>query len=86
MATQDKLMATRDRRVSLMNEVLGSIRMIKFYAFERPFEKRILDARKDELRTLRWNYFLEVSFQGIWSISPILVSLGSRTEGDERGG
>lgn len=86
MATQDKLMATRDRRVSLMNEVLGSIRMIKFYAFERPFEKRILDARKDELRTLRWNYFLEVSFQGIWSISPILVSLGSRTEGDEQGG
>ncbi|GAA6040411.1 hypothetical protein NBRC10512_001368 [Rhodotorula toruloides] len=77
MTTQDKLMATRDRRVSLMNEVLGSIRMIKFYAFERPFEKRILDARRDELKTLRWNYFLEVSFQGIWSISPILCILVS---------
>ncbi|BGP24141.1 ATP-binding cassette transporter [Rhodotorula toruloides] len=77
MTTQDKLMATRDRRVSLMNEVLGSIRMIKFYAFERPFEKRILEARRDELEMLRWNYFLEVSFQGIWSISPILCILVS---------
>ena len=72
--TQDKLMATRDRRVSLMNEVLSSIRMIKFYAFERAFEQRILAARADELAALRYNYFLEVSFQGIWTISPILVS------------
>lgn len=72
--TQDRLMATRDRRVSLMNEVLSSIRMIKFYAFERAFEKRILAARSDELAALRYNYFLEVSFQGIWTISPILVS------------
>ncbi|GAA6024648.1 hypothetical protein JCM8202_000420 [Rhodotorula sphaerocarpa] len=75
--TQDRLMATRDRRVSLMNEVLSSIRMIKFYAFERAFEKRILAARSDELAALRYNYFLEVSFQGIWTISPILCVLVS---------
>ncbi|GAA5991895.1 hypothetical protein JCM10908_002259 [Rhodotorula pacifica] len=75
--TQDKLMATRDKRVSLMNEVLSSIRMIKFYAFERAFEQRILAARADELASLRHNYFLEVSFQGIWTISPILCVLVS---------
>lgn len=66
-------MGARDRRVSLMNEVLGSIRFIKFMAFERPFEDRILKARADEIRELRWSLILEVAFQGIYSISPILV-------------
>ncbi|GAA6039699.1 hypothetical protein JCM8097_001359 [Rhodosporidiobolus ruineniae] len=73
--TQDKLMATRDRRVGLMNEVLGSIRMIKFYAFEKPFEERVVKARADELHQLRNNFLLEVCFSGIWSISPILCVL-----------
>ena len=66
-------MSTRDRRVSLVNEVLGSIRFVKFMAFERPFEERILKARGDEIRELRRNFFLEIAFQGIYSISPILV-------------
>ncbi|GAA6021159.1 hypothetical protein JCM10207_008338 [Rhodosporidiobolus poonsookiae] len=75
--TQDKLMNTRDRRVTMMNEVLNSIRMIKFYAFEKPFEEKILKARSDELKQLRWNFWLEVSFQAIWSVSPILCVLVS---------
>ncbi|GAA5837596.1 hypothetical protein JCM11251_002021 [Rhodosporidiobolus azoricus] len=75
--TQDKLMSTRDRRVTLMNEVLGSIRMIKFYAFEGAFEQRILKAREDELAQLRWNFWLEIFFQGIYSVSPILCILVS---------
>ncbi|GAA5895239.1 hypothetical protein JCM6882_006625 [Rhodosporidiobolus microsporus] len=75
--TQDKLMSTRDRRVTLMNEVLGSIRMIKFYAFEGAFEERILKAREDELAQLRWNFWLEILFQGIYSVSPILCILVS---------
>ncbi|SGY80268.1 BQ5605_C008g05343 [Microbotryum silenes-dioicae] len=74
---QDKLMAARDKRVSLMNEVLQSIRMIKYMAFEEPFEKRILEARAFELKQLRRNYLLEVSFSGIWGISPILCVIVS---------
>jgi ABC-type multidrug transport system fused ATPase/permease subunit len=70
MKTQDKLMSARDRRVGMMNEVLSSIRMIKFYAFEKPFEKRVLKAREDELRELRRNFWLEVSFQGVRPPSP----------------
>ncbi|GAA5926134.1 hypothetical protein JCM3775_005214 [Rhodotorula graminis] len=75
--TQERLMSTRDRRVSLVNEVLGSIRFVKFMAFERPFEERILKARGDEIRELRRNFFLEIAFQGIYSISPILCVLVS---------
>ncbi|GAA5864423.1 hypothetical protein JCM1840_000490 [Sporobolomyces johnsonii] len=75
--TQDRLMSARDRRVSLMSEVLGSIRMLKYAAIEKPFEERILKSREAELTQLRRNFFLEVSFQAIWSISPILCVLVS---------
>ncbi|CAD6589269.1 MAG: hypothetical protein CYPHOPRED_004772, partial [Cyphobasidiales sp. Tagirdzhanova-0007] len=56
---QDRLMAARDRRVSLMSEVLSSIRYIKFMAYERAFEQRILRAREEEIRQQRNNYLLE---------------------------
>ncbi|GAA6061872.1 hypothetical protein JCM10212_000513 [Sporobolomyces blumeae] len=75
--TQDKLMSARDRRVGLMQEVLASIRMLKYMAIEKPFEERIVKARDAELAQLRWNFVLEVSFQAIWSISPILCVLVS---------
>ena len=56
-------MAARDRRVSLMNEIMASIRMLKFMAWEAPFEKRIMDARDEELKQQRNNYILEVFFE-----------------------
>lgn len=39
-------MGARDKRVSLMNEVLQSVRMIKYMAFESPFEERIMQSRE----------------------------------------
>lgn len=74
---QDSLMSARDKRVSLMNEVLSSIRFIKFMAYERAFEKRILSARGEELRQQRNTYLLEVAFNLIWGVSPIVCILTS---------
>lgn len=74
---QDRLMSARDKRVSLMNEVLSSIRYIKFMAYERPFEQRILKAREEEMKQQRHNYMLEVAFNFIWGISPIACVLVS---------
>lgn len=42
----DSQMGARDKRVSLMNEVLQSVRMIKYMAFETPFEERIMVSRR----------------------------------------
>ncbi|KAM0756050.1 P-loop containing nucleoside triphosphate hydrolase protein [Meredithblackwellia eburnea MCA 4105] len=74
---QDRLMSARDKRVSLMNEVLQSVRMIKYMATEKPFEERIMASRAEELKHLRTNFMLEVSFNAIWSVSPILCVLVS---------
>ena len=61
MNAQDNLMKARDERVSLMNEVLGAIRMIKFMAWERSFESRVHKVRQKELKYQRRNYLIEVT-------------------------
>lgn len=69
--TQRKLMGARDRRVSLMSEVLSSVRMIKFMAWEKPFESRINSVREEELRAQKSQFALEVAFDLLWALSPV---------------
>ncbi|CAG8532113.1 5269_t:CDS:10, partial [Dentiscutata heterogama] len=73
--TQDKLMNARDRRVGLMNEVLQGIRMIKFFSWEKNWEKKILKARKVELKQLRNNFIYLSIFDLLWTASPIFVTI-----------
>ncbi|XP_068202671.1 ATP-binding cassette sub-family C member 5-like isoform X2 [Palaemon carinicauda] len=42
-----------DRRVGLMSEILNSIRLIKMYAWEEAFAKKIADIRKCEMKKHR---------------------------------
>ncbi|KAF5371584.1 hypothetical protein D9758_003437 [Tetrapyrgos nigripes] len=72
---QDNLMKTRDERISLMNEILGAIRMLKFMAWERSFEARVLKIRTNELKYQKLNYTIETLWNAIWNGSPILVTL-----------
>ncbi|KAJ7147015.1 multidrug resistance-associated ABC transporter, partial [Mycena epipterygia] len=74
---QDKLMKSRDERVALMNEVLGGIRMLKFMAWERSFEARIMEIRARELKHQRLNYMIEALLSALWNMTPIIVTLVS---------
>lgn len=64
--TQDRLMEARDKRVSLMNEVLQGIRQIKFFAWESKWEERIMKARNVELHQLSITYINGVFFSLVW--------------------
>ncbi|RHZ45493.1 hypothetical protein Glove_673g31 [Diversispora epigaea] len=75
--TQDNLMEARDRRVNLMNEILQGIRMIKFFAWEKNWENKVLDARESELKQLRYNFIYLTMFDLLWMLSPILVTIVS---------
>ncbi|KAF8802271.1 multidrug resistance-associated ABC transporter [Phlegmacium glaucopus] len=77
IGAQENLMKARDERVALMNEVLGGIRMLKFMAWERSFEKKILKIRDKELKYQKLNYTIEVLWNSIWNGLPILVTLVS---------
>ncbi|KDQ53279.1 hypothetical protein JAAARDRAFT_72568 [Jaapia argillacea MUCL 33604] len=74
---QDNLMKARDERVALMNEVLGAIRMLKFMAWERSFEKKVLKIREKELKYQKLNFRIETLWNAIWNGSPLLVTLVS---------
>ncbi|KAL7329109.1 hypothetical protein PS15p_207267 [Mucor circinelloides] len=73
--TQDRLMEARDKRVSLMNEVLQGIRQIKFFAWEKRWEQRVMEARQIELHHLSVTYLSGVLFNFLWQGSPVMVTL-----------
>lgn len=77
VGAQENLMKARDERVALMNEILGGIRMLKFMAWERNFEARVLKVREKELKFQKLNYTIETLWNAIWNGSPILVTLVS---------
>ena len=49
-----------------LKQVLGGIRMLKFMAWERSFEDRILNVRKRELKYQKLNYTIQVLFNALW--------------------
>ena len=52
-------MVHTDKRVSLMNEVINSIRLIKMYAWEIPFTEKIQKIRIQEMKELQKTAFLQ---------------------------
>ncbi|KAG2008510.1 ATP-binding cassette transporter [Coprinopsis cinerea AmutBmut pab1-1] len=72
---QENLMKARDERVSLMNEILGGIRMLKFMAWERSFEKRVMGIREKELKYQKRHYRIQTLWIAVWNLTPILVVL-----------
>ncbi|KAF9929843.1 hypothetical protein FBU30_001156 [Linnemannia zychae] len=76
---QESLMETRDRRVGLMSELLQGIRMIKFFAWERKIQKKIMEVRDQELRRFIRLYIINTFFTLLWFTSPILVTVMSFT-------
>ncbi|KAG0239020.1 hypothetical protein BGW41_007967 [Actinomortierella wolfii] len=76
---QEQLMQTRDRRVGLMTELLQGIRMIKFFAWERNFHRKIMEVRDQELRRFVRLFIINSFFTLLWFGSPILVTVMSFT-------
>ena len=75
-----KVLKYSDLRVKMMNEILSGIRIIKFYAWERPFSKEVGELRQNEMEALaKLAYTSAVGFSLILMsaplIQPILVFL-----------
>jgi hypothetical protein len=63
------------RRVHIMSEILTAIKLIKFYAWEQPFDERIQDIRKTELNLLKKNLYANaVNFCVVFCV-PVIVAL-----------
>ncbi|KAJ8251179.1 hypothetical protein GJAV_G00218160 [Gymnothorax javanicus] len=55
---QEVQMQYTDGRIKLMNEILGGIKILKFYAWEKAFKNRVLEQRERELRALKRSQIL----------------------------
>ena len=68
-----KVLKYSDARVKMVNEVLAGIRIIKFYAWEKPFGKELNRLRDKELKALtKLAYTSAVGFSLIMLSAPII--------------
>lgn len=64
-----------DARVRLMQEILGSMRAIKFYTWETPFLKRVSEIRKSELKIVKYLLLLKAGINAVSLSIPIYASI-----------
>ncbi|SNX85131.1 probable YBT1 - Vacuolar, ABC protein transporting bile acids [Melanopsichium pennsylvanicum] len=71
---QKRLLETTDKRLNLATEVLGCIKTVKFFAWERSFNTRMDEARQRELDVLRLRYLAWLCNTFTYMGTPMLVT------------
>ncbi|KAG2218561.1 hypothetical protein INT45_006322 [Circinella minor] len=69
-----KLSRAEDKRNNLVNELLQGIRIIKYTAWERNWQSKIMDARNAELKQIRRTCILDIIMSVGYLTMPVLVS------------
>ena len=72
---QDSL--TLEKILQLMNEILGGMKVLKLYAWEKSFVEQINEIRNGEIRALKLFQYLEGSQFMMWNCAPFLVAVTS---------
>jgi ATP-binding cassette subfamily C (CFTR/MRP) protein 1 len=75
VSARKELARHSDRRVGLMNEILMSIRVIKFYAWETSFEREVEDVRRQEVVELSKLARLSAVGTLIFLSTPVVVAV-----------
>lgn len=71
-------MKDKDRRSKLMDEILNGIKVLKLYAWEPSFQKKVLDVRMSEVSALIKSAYLNSVTTFLWTSAPFLVALVSQ--------
>ncbi|KAF8508697.1 multidrug resistance-associated ABC transporter [Gautieria morchelliformis] len=72
---QKGTLSARDKRMNIVNELLNSVKLVKFYGWENRWIDRVLDARKFELGWLVKGRINQIMFSALWTTAPILISV-----------
>jgi ATP-binding cassette subfamily C (CFTR/MRP) protein 1 len=67
-------MGLKDQRIKMMNEILNGVKVLKLYAWETAFIRRIDVVREKELQCIRKKAIISSISNAIWTFAPILVS------------
>jgi ABC-type multidrug transport system fused ATPase/permease subunit len=74
---QKGVLAARDKRMGVLNELIGAVKFIKFFAWENRWIARALDSRKIEMDWLIKMRINGIMFSAVWTLAPIMVSIFS---------
>ncbi|TDL18519.1 multidrug resistance-associated ABC transporter [Rickenella mellea] len=74
---EKSLQAARDDRMAVLNELLGAVKFIKFFAWEDRWIGKGMDVRRKELRIMLKAAINKCVFSIIWAIAPTLVAVVS---------
>ena len=74
---QTRQMHLKDQRILKMNEILQGIKVIKYYAWEKPFMNIVNKIRKSEIRTIKQNGLVYSMLNVTFTIVPLTVTLAT---------
>ena len=66
-------MRMKDGRMKLISEILSGIKILKFFAWENSFQRKVQDIREKECKILRKAMFLNAFSSVAWFCTPPLV-------------
>ncbi|KAF9490898.1 multidrug resistance-associated ABC transporter [Pleurotus eryngii] len=72
---QKGFLTAKDKRMGVINELIGAIKFIKFFAWEDRWIGRALEARSVEMKWLVKARINTIFFYLLWNCSPILISI-----------
>ncbi|KAF8060200.1 multidrug resistance-associated ABC transporter [Lyophyllum atratum] len=72
---QKGVLTARDKRMGVLNELIGAVKFIKFFAWEERWIGRALGAREVEMQWMIKARVNSVMFGLLWTCAPILVSI-----------
>jgi ATP-binding cassette subfamily C (CFTR/MRP) protein 1 len=72
-----KLVGFADKRVNLISELVNGIRVIKFYAWETAFSKRVADIRNQEVETIWTVSKISATFGVLLFAAPVLIGVAA---------
>ncbi|KAH7316414.1 hypothetical protein B0J17DRAFT_724436 [Rhizoctonia solani] len=67
----------RDKRMSALNELILSVKFIKFFAWEAQWITRITKRRQKELTWLKHERVNQMMFNFVWQLAPTMVAVVS---------
>ena len=69
------MMSAKDKRVSIMSEILSGIRVIKYFTWEKVFTEKVQGTRQEELKHLAGRKYLDALCVYLWATTPVLISV-----------
>ncbi|GFO38362.1 canalicular multispecific organic anion transporter 1 [Plakobranchus ocellatus] len=75
--SQARQLVLKDQRIKLVNEILNGVKVLKLYAWEPSFQKKILELRRLEVAQLRKSAILSSFNTLCWLLSPVMMTVTS---------